>query len=106
MPELILTTLALALGTLIVGILLGPIPTSTDPIRPRPEPAPRPTPSTGGHEMPHSAEWACYMSLYLSASGIARGTEGGSGRASLGMSHPHSLVEAAEPATPSSTSCF
>jgi hypothetical protein len=72
MIELTLTTLAMALGTLILGILLGPIPI-TDPIHPRPEPAPRPTPSTVSHEIPSPAGGAFCMSLYLSASGIARG---------------------------------
>jgi hypothetical protein len=74
--ELNLTTLGLALGMLILGILQGPIPTITDPIRPRPEPAPRPAPSTVGLPMLPSAEGAFGMSIYLSASGITQGAEG------------------------------
>jgi hypothetical protein len=43
MLEIILWMFAIALVPLIVGILLGPIPTITDPPCSRPEPAPQPT---------------------------------------------------------------
>jgi hypothetical protein len=85
MLELILWSLGLGLCTLIVGS----IPTITDPIRPRPAPEP--------HDTPPPSEVATCMSLYLSPSGIARCGEVAAVRP--GMTHPHS-VAAAEPAAP------
>jgi hypothetical protein len=71
--NLILWMLAMALGTFIVSILLGPIPTSTDPVCSRPKQAP-PTLFTVGDTMPSSAEGAFCMSTDISTtSGTLRG---------------------------------
>ena len=65
MLNVILWMLAMALGTFIVGILLGPIPTITDPVCSRPKQAP-PTLCTVGNKMPSSAEGAFCMSTDIS----------------------------------------
>jgi hypothetical protein len=69
--ELSVTTLAIGLGTLILGVLLGPIP-NDQPIHPRPAPEPQSALLAVGHEMPPPAEVASCMGLYLSPAGIAR----------------------------------